>query len=276
PGKPAVELIDQSVAFVEKADKRAYLAALIKAQAAERAIVFTRTKHGADRLARSLEASGIAAAAIHANKSQNNRTRTMDSFRSGVLRVLVATDLAARGIDVDGVSHVYNYELPEVPETYVHRIGRTARAGAEGAAVALCEPDEKPLLKAIEKLLRTSVPVAMGGAYALAAAEAAKAPRESQRDPRLGFREDTRNGREDTRSGREDTRRPASSPRSSLGARPQRAPQGVAETRGRGRLEPKDRARKGELDRRRVQAEPSKIIAPRAVAGVSHDRMGRR
>jgi len=173
PDKPAVELIDQKVAFVEKAEKRAYLAALIEAQGAARAIVFTRTKHGADRLARSLEASGIPAQAIHANKSQNNRTRTMEGFRSGELRVLVATDLAARGIDVDGVTHVYNYELPDVAETYVHRIGRTARAGASGSAVALCDADERPLLKAIERLIRKDVPVGAGPAFE-AAAEAAK------------------------------------------------------------------------------------------------------
>jgi len=175
PEKPAVELIDQKVAFVAKAEKRAFLAALINAQGDERAIVFTRTKHGADRLARALTADGIAAEAIHANKSQNNRTRTMDGFRAGNLRVLVATDLASRGIDVDGISHVYNYELPEVPETYVHRIGRTARAGAAGCAIALCDREEKPLLKAIEKLLRTSVPVADGPVFEKAAEEGRKA-----------------------------------------------------------------------------------------------------
>jgi len=175
PEKPTVDLIEQKVAFVEKAEKRAFLAALINAQGDERAIVFTRTKHGADRLARSLTAGGIAAEAIHANKSQNNRTRTMDGFRAGSLRVLVATDLAARGIDVDGISHVYNYELPEVPETYVHRIGRTARAGASGCAIALCDREEKPLLKAIEKLLRTSVPLATGPLFERAAEEGRKA-----------------------------------------------------------------------------------------------------
>jgi ATP-dependent RNA helicase RhlE len=174
PEKPTVELIDQQVAFVEKGEKRAFLAALIEAQGVERAIVFTRTKHGADKLAKALSAGGIPAEAIHANKSQNNRTRTMNGFKAGNLRVLVATDLAARGIDVDGISHVYNYELPEVPETYVHRIGRTARAGASGSAIALCDREDKPLLKAIEKLLRKSVPVASGPLFERAAAEARK------------------------------------------------------------------------------------------------------
>jgi ATP-dependent RNA helicase RhlE len=175
PEKPTIDLIDQKVAFVEKAEKKAFLAALINAQGDERAIVFTRTKHGADKLARALGLGGIPAEAIHANKSQNNRTRTMDGFRAGNLRVLVATDLAARGIDVDGISHVYNYELPEVAETYVHRIGRTARAGASGCAIALCDREERPLLKAIEKLLRTSVPVASGPLFERAAAEGRKA-----------------------------------------------------------------------------------------------------
>jgi ATP-dependent RNA helicase RhlE len=174
PEKPTIDLIDQKVAFVEKAEKRAFLAALINAQGDERAIVFTRTKHGADKLARALGVGGIPAEAIHANKSQNARTRTMDGFRAGNLRVLVATDLAARGIDVDGISHVYNYELPEVPETYVHRIGRTARAGASGCAIALCDREERPLLKAIEKLLRTSVPVASGPLFEKAAEEGRK------------------------------------------------------------------------------------------------------
>jgi ATP-dependent RNA helicase RhlE len=188
PEKPAVELIDQKVAFVEKGDKRAFLSALIAAQGTERAIVFTRTKHGADRLSKALHIDGIPSAAIHANKSQNNRTRTMEDFRAGRLRILVATDLAARGIDVDGISHIYNYELPEVAETYVHRIGRTARAGASGSAVALCDTEEKSLLRAIEKLLRRPVPVAAGpefdAAYEAAriARAAAKANPEAERE----------------------------------------------------------------------------------------------
>jgi len=180
PDRPAVELIDQRVVFVDKGDKRAYLAALIRDQKVSRALVFTRTKHGADRLAKALDSSGIAAAAIHANKSQNNRTRTLEGFRSGDILVLVATDLAARGIDVDGISHVYNYELPDVPETYVHRIGRTARAGAAGAAIALCDAAEKPLLRAIEKLLRAPIRQGEGPAFdsarSAAAAERASAP----------------------------------------------------------------------------------------------------
>ena len=220
PDRPTVDLIDQSVAFVDKSDKRAFLAALIQAQEATRAIVFTRTKHGADRLAKALSASGIASAAIHANKSQNNRTRTLDGFRTGDIRVLVATDLAARGIDVDGISHVYNYELPEVPETYVHRIGRTARAGAQGEAVALCDQEEKSLLRAIEKLIRMPVPLAQGAAFdaarASAAAERASGPpplvergAERRPSPRRPVAERPRNSSSSFRDTGRDTKRDA-------------------------------------------------------------------
>ena len=189
PEKPAVELIEQSVAFVEKADKRAFLVSLVAAEGVEKGLVFTRTKHGADRLAKAFHAAGIPAAAIHANKSQGNRTRTLEDFRSGAIRILVATDLAARGIDVEAISHVYNYELPDVAETYVHRIGRTARAGASGRAIALCDTEEKPLLRAIEKLLRKDVPLAAGPEIA-AAYEAARLDRIAKPDQREAERRD--------------------------------------------------------------------------------------
>jgi len=141
-----------------------------------RAIVFTRTKHGANRVAELLTRAGTPAEPIHGNKSQSARERALANFRSGATRVLVATDIAARGIDVQGVSHVFNFELPEEPETYVHRIGRTARAGAEGIAISLCEPEERPLLRDIERLTRQSVPVAAPVAIAARAAAAAAAP----------------------------------------------------------------------------------------------------
>ncbi len=123
-----------------------------------RAIVFTRTKHGADKVMRHLETAGVAAAAIHGNKSQSQRERSLAAFRSGSIRALVATDIAARGIDVDRVTHVVNFELPEVAEAYVHRIGRTARAGSEGIAISLCDDAERDLLRNIEKLTRLRVP----------------------------------------------------------------------------------------------------------------------
>jgi superfamily II DNA/RNA helicase len=120
--------------------------------------VFTRTKHGADKVVRGLAKAGIAASAIHGNKSQNQRERVLMAFRTGGVRTLVATDIAARGIDVEGISHVVNFDLPNVPETYVHRIGRTARAGAAGTAISLCDAEEMALLRDIEKLIRRSIP----------------------------------------------------------------------------------------------------------------------
>ena len=124
----------------------------------DRVLVFTRTKHGADRVVRALQKAGFAAEAIHGNKSQNQRERVLDDFRGGKLRILVATDIAARGIDVDGVSHVINYDLPNIPESYVHRIGRTARAGADGVAISFCDHEEAPFLRDIERLIRMSIP----------------------------------------------------------------------------------------------------------------------
>ncbi|MGX5732681.1 DEAD/DEAH box helicase [Bosea thiooxidans] len=152
PVATTAEKIDQRVIFTEQNDKPALLAKTLNVPELERAIVFTRTKHGADKVVRQLGQSGIEAAAIHGNKSQGQRERALGAFRDGSLRILVATDIAARGIDVDGVSHVVNYDLPNVPETYVHRIGRTARAGAAGLAIAFCTPEERGDLAAIEKL----------------------------------------------------------------------------------------------------------------------------
>ncbi|QEL23167.1 DEAD/DEAH box helicase [Bosea sp. F3-2] len=152
PVATTAEKIDQRVIFTEPNDKPALLAKTLNVPEMERAIVFTRTKHGADKVVRQLDQAGIGAAAIHGNKSQGQRERALGAFRDGSLRILVATDIAARGIDVDGISHVVNYDLPNVPETYVHRIGRTARAGAAGLAIAFCTPEERGDLAAIEKL----------------------------------------------------------------------------------------------------------------------------
>ncbi len=159
PTRPAAERIDQSVCFVPKSFKSQLLIRWIADHAIERAIVFSRTKHGADRIAKHLEEAGITADAIHGNKSQNARQRTLQAFRTSELQVLVATDLAARGIDVDGISHVFNYDLPIEPETYVHRIGRTARAGASGIAVSFCDRDERGMLRSIERLLKRALPI---------------------------------------------------------------------------------------------------------------------
>jgi ATP-dependent RNA helicase RhlE len=157
PQATPAETVDQSVLHVAKAGKRTALVSLLRSEAMDRVIVFTRTKHGADKLQRDLAKAGIDAAAIHGNKSQNQRERALAAFKAPRPPVLIATDIAARGIDVDGVSHVVNYELPHEPETYVHRIGRTGRAGQTGAAVSFCDPEERLRLRAIEKLLRQSI-----------------------------------------------------------------------------------------------------------------------
>ena len=153
------ERVDQSVYLIERTRKRQLLAELLDNPVFKRTLVFTRTKRGADRVARHLEANKISAAAIHGNKSQNQRERALNAFKDGQIGVLVATDIAARGIDVDGVTHVVNFELPNVPESYVHRIGRTARGGASGTAIAFCDEEERGLLRDIEKTTRQSIPV---------------------------------------------------------------------------------------------------------------------
>ena len=157
PAATTAERVEQRVIHVARAAKAALLAGLLREEPIDRALVFTRTKHGADKVVRGLAKAGIAAHAIHGNKSQNQRERVLGEFRSGKIRTLVATDIAARGIDVDGISHVVNYDLPNEPETYVHRIGRTARAGAAGIAISLVDGEEVPYLRAIEKLIRLSI-----------------------------------------------------------------------------------------------------------------------
>jgi ATP-dependent RNA helicase RhlE len=160
PRNTTAERVDQLVYRVEKGHKPSLLSHLIKAGDWDQVLVFTRTKHGANRLAEKLEKSGITAAAIHGNKSQNARTQALAKFKSGEIRALVATDIAARGLDIAQLPHVVNFELPNVPEDYVHRIGRTGRAGASGQAVSLVSGDENKLLRDIERLLRKPVPVA--------------------------------------------------------------------------------------------------------------------
>ncbi|WP_159851679.1 DEAD/DEAH box helicase [Brevundimonas sp. G8] len=158
PQSTTVQRISQSVVYIEQGRKRALLTEMFSDPEYTRCLVFTKTKHGADKVAAYLEAGGVEAGAIHGNKSQPQRERTLAAFKAGKLRVLVATDIAARGIDVDGVSHVVNFELPHVPESYVHRIGRTARAGKDGTAVSFVAGDEMKLLKDIEKVTRQKIP----------------------------------------------------------------------------------------------------------------------
>ncbi len=161
PGK-AADKITQEVHFIAKAEKQSLLIELLAKHKGERALVFGRTKHGCEKLMKTLVKAGFDAASIHGNKSQGQRDRAIAGFKSGDVTVLVATDVAARGLDIPDVKHVYNYELPNVPDNYVHRIGRTARAGKDGAAVAFCAPDEMGELIAIQKVMKIRIPVASG------------------------------------------------------------------------------------------------------------------
>jgi ATP-dependent RNA helicase RhlE len=189
PSATTVDRVEQGVVFVPSDRKRDLLAALLRDPVLTRVLVFARTKHGADRVVRHLVGAGIEATAIHGNKSQPQRERALAGFRDGQTRVLVATDIVARGIDVDGVSHVINFELPNVPEDYVHRVGRTARAGAAGTAIAFCSDEERPYLRDIEKLTRCSlraIPLAIAAPRVGAIERPAKAtlPREGNLAPR--------------------------------------------------------------------------------------------
>jgi ATP-dependent RNA helicase RhlE len=212
PPSTTVERVDQEVFFVEKADKRSLLVDVLRDSAMKRVLVFSRTKHGANRIAEHLVKAHVGAEAIHGNKSQNARERALANFKAGKVRVLVATDIAARGIDIDDVTHVVNFDVPEVPETYVHRIGRTARAGASGMALTFVESDERADFRAIEKLTRQTIPVVEGHPYESRVPVSAEPRRETpkqqpqqhghgRRDlPGHGRRRRGRGGRPDARS----------------------------------------------------------------------------
>ena len=184
PVSSTVETIRQSIYFVDKPNKRKLLAHLLENEEITSALVFTRTKHGADRVVRELKKSQIDAMAIHGDKSQGARQSALNRFKSGGVRVLVATDIAARGIDVEDISHVINYDLPNIPETYVHRIGRTGRAGASGSAISFCDFDEKAYLKDIQKLIGQEIPVVEDNLYPMQIFEASPKPQQQARPPR--------------------------------------------------------------------------------------------
>lgn len=184
PASKTAETVQQKVYFVDKENKRNLLTHLIKSENIERAIVFTRTKHGADRVVKGLVKDNISAQAIHGNKSQNARQNALSSFKNSETRILVATDIAARGIDIDDLTHMFNFELPNVPESYVHRIGRTGRAGGEGNAISFCDAEERAYLKGIEKLIGFSVEVVKDHPYPLVNEKPTptqKSPRPNQR-----------------------------------------------------------------------------------------------
>ena len=175
PVSSTADTVDQVAYLVDKVDKKSLLNHILKDNKIQRALVFTRTKHGADAVVRNLEKTGVKAAAIHGNKSQNARQKALGDFKASTIRILVATDIAARGIDVDDLSHVINYELPNVPETYVHRIGRTGRAGASGRAISFCDEEEKEFLRDIQKLIGKKVPIHSEHPYPLENQEVEKA-----------------------------------------------------------------------------------------------------
>ncbi len=240
PVSSTAETVQQEVFFVDKANKPKLLVHLLQTRDIPEALVFTRTKHGADKLVRILEKSGIKAAAIHGNKAQNARQRALNNFKERKLRVLVATDIAARGIDIDSLTHVVNYEIPNIPETYVHRIGRTGRAGASGTALSLCDAEERPYLRDITKLIARSIPVVEEHPYP-ATGEAAQpivpeTPKGQRRQER-GRQEHNRRhdkgrpGKGQQRQSRPQAEAPAQEPRARQeerqgGARPPRKDQG--------------------------------------------------
>jgi len=188
PAATTVDTVSQSVYFVRQSDKRSLLREVLRDPALSRAIVFTRTKAGANRVTRDLNEAGVTADAIHGNKSQNARQNALTAFRNGKLRVLVATDIAARGIDVDGISHVINFEIPNEPESYVHRIGRTARAGARGVALSFCDAAERTYLRDIERLTRANIPVVSNHQFLANSNEPTPVPTRQNRGGRPGNR----------------------------------------------------------------------------------------
>lgn len=216
PGKPA-DKVTQAIHFTPQGDKAKLLEGYLKEHPGERALVFGRTKHGSEKLMKLLVSWGFNAGSIHGNKSQNQRERTLQEFRDGSLEVLVATDVAARGIDIPGVKHVYNYDLPNVPENYVHRIGRTARAGTEGRAIAFCAPAEMGELRDIEKLLKKPIEIVGGAPWAADMIAAAPKPGQN-RQPRGPRPQGKPQGRKPQAAGGKPAGKPGDRPRA---ARPQ-------------------------------------------------------
>jgi ATP-dependent RNA helicase RhlE len=188
PVSSTADTIQQSLYYVEKSDKKALLIHILKDKSIKTALVFTRTKHGADKVVKDLVHAGITAEAIHGNKSQNARQRALTNFKNRTTRVLIATDIAARGIDIDELSHVINYELPNIPETYVHRIGRTGRAGLNGVAYSFCDAEEIEFLKDIHKLISKQIPVQEDQPYPMSLQKIAAAPKQPAKNPGGGQR----------------------------------------------------------------------------------------
>jgi ATP-dependent RNA helicase RhlE len=235
PVAATAERVTQAVVHVEQARKQDVLHSLLEDRSIERALVFTRTKHGADRVVRRLAEAGFPAEAIHGNKSQGQRTRALDAFKKGRARLLIATEIAARGIDVDGVTHVINFDLPNVPEQYVHRIGRTARAGREGTAISFCAPDERPFLKDIERLTKQSVPVMARDQSLTPPVAGERAPKPQRRPQKPPRDRKPRERRPEAEPPREGAPRPAHKLRSQGDAKSGRKPNAKPARRSRPR-----------------------------------------
>lgn len=199
PVSTTAETIQQAVYFVDKPNKKNLLVELLKDKEMQRVLVFARTKHGADRIARDLNKQGFKAAAIHGDKSQNARQHALADFKASKLRTLIATDIAARGIDIDELSHVINFELPNVPETYVHRIGRTGRAGASGKAISFCDAEEKEYLRDIEKTIGLKIPIVKDHPFPFTGAMPAAVPKPQQGRSRGGERQHPKSGQQKPR-----------------------------------------------------------------------------
>lgn len=220
PVSSTAERVEQAVVHVDAARKQDLLHSILGDKSISRALVFTRTKHGADRVVKRLEAAGIPAEAIHGNKSQGQRERALEAFKRGKARLLVATEIAARGIDVDNVTHVINFDLPDVPEQYVHRIGRTARAGETGSAISFCAPDERDNLRGIERLTKQAVPV-LEHQFSLATPQP-RAPGERGEPRNNGPRKPSRDARRTKRAPMQNNER--SGDRPNADRQPERAP----------------------------------------------------
>ncbi|MEK8129887.1 DEAD/DEAH box helicase [Paenibacillus filicis] len=233
PVSSTVDKITQSVYFVDKENKQKQLVHLLEDKSIASVLVFTRTKHGADRVVRDLTRAGISAQAIHGNKSQNARQSALTNFKNGTTRVLVATDIAARGIDIDELSHVINFNLPNIPETYVHRIGRTGRAGLSGTAISFCDIEEKPYLKDIERVIGKTIPVVTDHPYPMLITTKPPEPAAAQGrqpvQPRTG--NPGRNKPRQAAPGRDSKPRPGS-PAGKSGSAPRPAMAGRTQVRG--------------------------------------------
>ena len=279
PVASTVERVDQRVTFVNQAEKVALLTMILQQQPVERALVFSRTKHGADKIVRQLSASGVASSAIHGNKSQPQRERAIAMFRSGQMKVLIATDIAARGIDIPGVSHVINFDLPEVPEQYVHRIGRTARAGATGIAISFCAHAERGNLRDIERLTRIKPAVEELPSGFAAAAEAIKrlkpAPEVREERPRYGRGPGRSEGRSGPRSNDRaegGQRRFGNGPSHGKAVRRDVDPRGGSVYRPEGKQERFQRSAASPVQDRSGERQPRREQAPRADGPNQHQR----